>query len=116
MMPAASMAGGGQFQAQFGAAPASGGAGFAQFPPMQNGTGGGAFGMPASSAFGGSPAGFPGQQQQQQQQQAFMMPGQQVGGWGQMGVPAQPMANPFMVSDSTIISEKTKVYFLIYLD
>ncbi|RUS76940.1 hypothetical protein EGW08_015289 [Elysia chlorotica] len=88
----------GQFHGQFAATPASshaGHAGFAQFPPLQNGTGAGsnvnAFGMPAaSSAFGGAPGGFPGQQS--------MMPGQQMaaGGWGQMGFPAQPMANPFM--------------------
>ena len=90
MMPTASVASG-QFPSQFAATPASG-AGFAQFPPMQNGTGN-VFGMPAASPFGGAPAGFPGQPQQQQ----FMMPAQQAGGWGQMGIPAQPMANPFMV-------------------
>lgn len=95
MMPAASIAGAGQFPTQFGGQPSSVGAGFAQFPPIQNGTGGGAFGMPGVSAFG-SPAGFPAQQQQQQ----FMMAPQQHGGWGQMG--AQPMANPFMNAAATM--------------
>ncbi|GFR74598.1 ARF-GAP domain and FG repeat-containing protein 1-like [Elysia marginata] len=101
MMPAASVAGG-QFASPFAAQTASVGGGFAQFPPMQNGTGSGSmFGMPATSAFGSQGAGFPGQPQPQQQQ--FMMPAQQLGGWGQMGAPAQqPMANPFMNAAATM--------------
>ncbi|KAH9512809.1 Arf-GAP domain and FG repeat-containing protein 2 [Bulinus truncatus] len=81
------------FGAPFGTQPV----GFGSFPPVQNG----GFGMtPTSSAYGGAGA-F--------SQQQFMMPAQpglvQTSGWGTMGqvpthpgVPAQPVANPFLSS------------------